>query len=174
MRSHTLAEHPHLVQRLTGAACEVYASTSGTQRIDDVVARTRQRRFPASTRNAGSRQTDSQSTGVSRLRVSLGDDPQTFRSHVFGSVPVPQVVGATPAGQLHCDPRAKSTSFLCPHSKQSFVERKNRSTWTKCWLFHRALYATWRSSSPHATASHDFACLVPANAFRFNRPRHDN
>ena len=44
--------------------------------------------FPASTRNAGFRQTDSQSTGVSRLRVSLGDDPQTFRSHVFGSVPV--------------------------------------------------------------------------------------
>src|SRR6516165_4279905 len=51
--------------------------------------------FPASTRNAGLRQTDWQSTGVSRLRVSLGNDPETFGSHVFGSVPVPQVVGAT-------------------------------------------------------------------------------
>jgi hypothetical protein len=28
--------------------------------------------------------------------VSLGDDPQTFDSHVFGSVGVPQVVGSTP------------------------------------------------------------------------------
>src|SRR6516164_6508459 len=51
--------------------------------------------FPASTRNAGLRQTDSQSTGVSGVRVSLGDDPQTFGSHVFGGVPVREVV-ATP------------------------------------------------------------------------------
>ena len=57
--------------------------------------------IPGSTCNAGWRQSDVQSTGVFRLRVSLGDDPQTFGSHVFGSVPVPQVVGATPAGQLH-------------------------------------------------------------------------
>ena len=59
--------------------------------------------FPASTRNAGFRQTDSQSTGVSRLRLSLGDDPQTFRSHVYGS--------SSPAGG-GCDtrdiPRSKS------------------------------------------------------------------
>ena len=51
---------------------------------------------PASTRNAGFRQSDTQSTGVFRLRVSLGDDPQTFASHVFGSVGVPEVVGSTP------------------------------------------------------------------------------
>ena len=51
--------------------------------------------FPASTRNAGFRRSYSQSTGVSRLRVSLGDDPQTFDSHVPGSVGVPEVVGST-------------------------------------------------------------------------------
>ena len=28
--------------------------------------------------------------------MSLGDDPQTFDSHVFGSVCVPEVVGSTP------------------------------------------------------------------------------
>jgi len=28
--------------------------------------------------------------------MSLGDDPKTFRSYVFGSVPVPVVVGSTP------------------------------------------------------------------------------
>ena len=52
--------------------------------------------FPASTRNAGFRQSNSQSTGVYRLRVSLGDDPQTFDPHVFGSVCVPEVLGSTP------------------------------------------------------------------------------
>src|SRR5215475_305065 len=52
--------------------------------------------IPASTCNAGLRQTDSQSTGVFRLRVSLGDDSQTFGSHVPGGVPVPQVVRSTP------------------------------------------------------------------------------
>ena len=52
--------------------------------------------FPASTRNAGFRRSYSQSTGVSRLRVSFGDDPQTFHTHVFGSVGVPQVMGSTP------------------------------------------------------------------------------
>src|SRR5215475_6518055 len=52
--------------------------------------------IPASTCNAGLRQSDSQSTGVSRLRVSLGDDSQTFGSDVLGGVPVPQVVRSTP------------------------------------------------------------------------------
>ena len=100
--------------------------------------------FPASTRSAGLRQTDSRSTeGVSRLRVSLGYDPQTFRSHVLGSVPVPEVVGATP-GTLAIPERKHAV--LISHFKQSFVDGKNRSTWTKRWLFHRALYATWGSS----------------------------
>ena len=52
--------------------------------------------IPGSTCNAGLRQTNSQSTGVFRLRVSLGDDPQTFGSYVLGRVAVPEVVRSTP------------------------------------------------------------------------------
>src|SRR5215469_14227731 len=51
--------------------------------------------IPGSICNAGFGQSDSQSTGVFRLRVSLGDDSQTFGSYVLGSVPVPEVVRST-------------------------------------------------------------------------------
>src|SRR5215469_7831828 len=52
--------------------------------------------IPGSTCSAGLRQSDAQSTGVFRLRVSLGDDSQTFHSYVLGRVAVPQVVRSTP------------------------------------------------------------------------------
>ena len=66
--------------------------------------------IPGSTCNAGLRQTDSQSTGVFRLRVSLGDDSQTFDSYVLGSVAVPQVVRSTPQ-QVHSRSESERSSF---------------------------------------------------------------
>src|SRR6516164_4463569 len=44
--------------------------------------------------------------------------------------------------------------------------RKEPVHLNKVLRFHRALYSTWRSSSPNAASSHDFACLVLASAFR--------
>ena len=120
--------------------------------------------FPASPRNAGFRRAYSQSTGVFRLRVSLGDDPQTFDSHVFGRVGVGG--GFDTRDRSTPDRRAKGRRFCIRIRSKAWSRqrtgRPGRSACCSTGLYIRPGAAVRRMRRPAMI----FACLVLASAWQ--------